>query len=138
MKHLALSVIAALLVAGFAGCNSNRAATTNDTPPTTESTPTGESQSSQVFTGEIMDSACAAMGSHHQMMKQEGAKDAKDCTLKCMAAGSKLVLYDAANKTTYELEDQTVAKSFAGQKVKVTGTYDSNTRTLHVQEIGPS
>ena len=138
MKQLALSVITALPVAGLAGCNSNRAATANNTPSATESTAAGETNSPQVFTGEIMDSACAAMGSHDQMMKQEGAKNAKDCTMKCVAAGSKLVLYDAANKTTYELDDQTVAKSFAGQKVKVTGTHDDKTRTLHVQEIGPS
>lgn len=90
------------------------------------------------FTGEIMDSACAAMGSHTQMMKQEGAKDAKDCTLKCVQAGSKFVLYNAARKASYQLDDQDKAKEFAGQKVKVTGTYDRASKTIHVQKIQPA
>jgi hypothetical protein len=92
----------------------------------------------RAFTGEIMDSACAAMGSHKQMMKQEGAKNARECTLKCVQMGSKLVLHNSARKTTYQLNDQDKAKDFAGQKVNVTGTYDRASKTIHVEKIGPA
>ncbi len=88
------------------------------------------------FTGEIMDSACAKQGSHEAMEKMENlGNDAKACTLKCVQMGSKFVLYDAAKKATYELDDQTKPKEFAGQKVKVTGTYDKPTKTIHVENI---
>ena len=91
----------------------------------------------KAFTGEIMDSQCASMGSHEGMMKAEGAKDAKDCTLKCVQMGGKFVLYDASNKTTYQLDDQAKAKQFAGQKVKVTGS-EQGTKTIHVESISPA
>ncbi len=45
-----------------------------------------------------MDSQCAQMGSHEQMMKQEGAKSAKECSDASVKAGGKYVLY-AATKT---------------------------------------
>ena len=92
-------------------------------------------QGNKEFTGEIMDSQCAAMGSHQAMMKAEGAKDAKDCTLKCVQSGGKFVLFDSSNKTAYQLDDQTKAKEFAGQKVKVTGSADAASKTIHVQNI---
>jgi hypothetical protein len=87
------------------------------------------------FSGEIMDGACAGMGSHDAMMKKEGAKTAKACSLKCVKAGSKLVLYDASKTMTYQLDDQTKAKKFAGQKVMVMGTYDDGNKTIHVASI---
>lgn len=93
----------------------------------------------RTFTGEIWDSDCAKMGSHEQMMKGEGAKDAKECTLNCVEKmGSKFVLYDKAKKATYELSDQDKAKEYAGQRVRVTGTYDSASKTIQVQTIKPA
>src|SRR5215471_645055 len=95
------------------------------------------SQGSKVrtFAGEIMDSQCAAMGSHEAMMKMEDAKSAKECTLVCVKQGGKFVLYDAGSKTTYQLDDQEKPKEFAGQKVKVSGTLDEKSKTIHVQSI---
>jgi hypothetical protein len=87
------------------------------------------------FTGDIMDSACAAMGAHDQMMKKEGIKSAKDCTLQCVKDGSKLVLYAPSNKTAYQLDDQGRSTEFAGEKVTIIGTYDGSTKTIHVQSI---
>jgi hypothetical protein len=89
------------------------------------------------FTGEIMDSQCAQMGSHAAMMKQEGAKNAKECSDACVKMGGKYVLYDAGTKTTYQLDDQGKAKEFSGQKVTVTGDYDKAGQTIHVSNIKP-
>jgi hypothetical protein len=38
-------------------------------------------------------------------------------------------------KTIYELDDQQKPARFAGQKVKVTGTYDKATQTIHVSDV---
>lgn len=87
------------------------------------------------LTGEIMDAPCAEMGSHEQMMKTENASNARKCTLACVKTQGDLVLYDAANKKVYKLDDQARAKTFAGQKVTVTGDYDDSLKIIHVQRI---
>jgi hypothetical protein len=94
------------------------------------------------FSGEIMDSQCAKMGSHETMLKKEGMENMKDdakakqmCTVNCVKMGGKYVLFDAASKTVFQLDDQTKPEQFAGQKVKVTGTLDKATKTIHVTDI---
>ena len=97
------------------------------------------------YVGEIMDSECANDGSHADMLKKEGMGDKhpndrmakKMCTAKCAKAGGKYVLYNAAAKKVYALDDQTKPEQFAGQKVKVTGTLDQATETIHVTNIAP-
>ena len=61
--------------------------------------------------------------------------DSKMCTLKCVEMGGKFVLYNAAKEAIYMLDDQEKPKEFAGQKVKVTGTYDKASKTTHVESI---
>lgn len=89
----------------------------------------------KTYTGEVMDSACAAMGSHEGMMKAHPGMTAKDCTLGCVKNGAKFVLYNATTKTVYQLDDQKKPEQFAGAKVKVTGTLDAATKTIHVTGI---
>lgn len=125
----------AILAVALAAYSSQKTATPSPSAGDQPGATSASSAAPQTFAGEIMDSACASMGSHEGMMKQEGAKDAKECTLKCVAGGSKFVLFDAASKTTYQLDDQAKPKDFAGQKVKVTGTLDSSTKTISVQTI---
>ena len=93
-------------------------------------------QNNQAFTGEIMDSACAKMGSHEGMMKSHpNMKTAKDCTLGCVKAGAKYVLYDSATKTVYQLDDQKQPERFAGEEVTVAGNLDASSKTIHVSDI---
>src|ERR1700692_1575013 len=80
------------------------------------------------YTGEIMDSHCAAMGDH-------GGKEAKTCTLGCVKGGASFVLYNSADKAIYQLDAQKKPVEFAGQKVKVTGTLDKATKTIHVIDV---
>lgn len=89
----------------------------------------------RAFTGEIMDSPCAAMGTHDRMMKGVDAKDAKECSRNCVRLRGKYVLYDAATKATYQIDDQKRADTLAGQKVTVKGTYDAATKSIHVASI---
>jgi hypothetical protein len=99
-------------------------------------------QKERTFTGEVMDSMCAKDGSHAAMEKAHGmpsdkAAD-KECTLACVKMGGQFVLYNPANKTVYQLSDQTKAEQFAGAKVKVTGTYDEASKTIHLTNIQPA
>lgn len=123
MKPSAVSAAVILLLAGtcVAATARRHAQQQNNTPMS--------------FTGDIMDSACAAVGSHEQMMKKEGSKTAKDCVLQCVKEGSKLVLYIPANKTAYQLDDQDKATQYAGERVTIIGTYDGETKTIHIQSI---
>ena len=85
-------------------------------------------QNATTYNGEIMDSYCAAMGNH-------GGKPSKECTLSCVKSGATFVLYNSADKSTYQLDDQKKPGQFAGQRVKVTGTLDKTTKTIHLTDI---
>jgi len=95
------------------------------------------------YTGEIMDSQCAKNASHGPMLKKEGMgdKDPNDamakkmCTMNCVKHGGKYVLFDAVKKSVYQLDDQTKPEQFAGANVKVSGTLDKATKTIHVMSI---
>ncbi len=96
-----------------------------------------------VYSGEIMDSECAKNASHAMMLKKEGMGDKnpedpmvkKMCTQNCVKMGGKYILFNPATKTVYQLDDQTKPVEFAGAKVKVTGTLDKATMTIHVTGI---
>ena len=85
--------------------------------------------------GEIMDSRCAIDGSHDKMMRQNGTKDAKECTLQCAKSGGAFVLIDPDSQTVYQLDDQQKPAKFAGQRVRVSGTYEQSSKTMHVESI---
>jgi hypothetical protein len=89
------------------------------------------------FTCEIMDNQCAQMGSHDNMMKSEGAKNAKECAIACVKSGGKYALYDPAAKRGYQLDNKKKARDYAGQKVTIKGTFDSTTDSIHVTNIQP-
>ena len=82
-----------------------------------------------------MDSMCAGMGGHEQMLQGGKVKDAKECTLECVKMGATFVLYNPATKTTYQLDDQKKPEPFAGEKVNVSGSLDAATHTIHVEKI---
>jgi hypothetical protein len=89
----------------------------------------------ETFSGEIMDSQCAKGGGHESMFKKEGTNDAKACTLACVKAGGKFVLFDDSTKKYHMLDNQTKPRAFAGQQVQVTGTLSKGTNTIHVTDI---
>lgn len=122
MKRSVLGLGAALLLAFTLAQAAPRVQNDQTTTPRT-------------FRGEIMDSACAQMGSHKQMEAKEGAKNSKDCTEACVKNGSTLVLYNPSTKMTYQLSDQDKAKMYAGDRVTVKGTYDASSKTITVDSI---
>jgi hypothetical protein len=90
------------------------------------------------FEGEIMDNDCAQMGSHTMTMTATSLSTPDLCTTYCLRfkkTPGKLVLYNAATKTIYQLDNQQEASFFKARKVKVIGTYDQATKTIHVTDI---
>jgi hypothetical protein len=55
---------------------------------------------------------------------------------KIVKSGDKFVL-TAADKTTYQLDDQQKAQDFLNKSVKVTGVLDASTGTIRVTAIEP-
>lgn len=95
----------------------------------------GDSQRNLNLVGEIMDSRCAIDGSHDKMMRENGTKNAKDCTLACAKSRGSFVLIDPETKTVYQLDDQQKPVRFAGQRVRISGTYDEPSKTMHIESI---
>ena len=94
-----------------------------------------DTQRSLNLVGEIMDRRCAIDGAHDKMMRQNRTKNAKDCTLQCAKTGGSFVLIDPEAKTVYQLDDQQKPAGFAGQRVRVSGTYDGPSKTMHIEYI---
>jgi hypothetical protein len=91
--------------------------------------------------GAIMDSQCAFnvhsdAHSHEWMTKRgvQGATDEESCTHHCVKdMGGSYVL--VVKKEVYKLDDQVKAEQFAGKKVKISGTLDEASRTLHIFDM---
>ncbi|HEY2113806.1 MAG TPA: hypothetical protein VGJ51_01865 [Candidatus Angelobacter sp.] len=94
--------------------------------------------STVVLHGAVMDSQCAFnvhsdAHSHEWMTKRgiQGATDEESCTRHCVKdMGGSYVL--VAKKDVYKLDDQVKAEQFSGKKVKVTGTVDATSHTVHI------
>lgn len=87
------------------------------------------------FSGEIMDKQCAQMDSHENMMKSEGAKNAKECTLACVKNGGSFALLDSQTKKVYPIEDGKKVRDYAGERVQITGSYDQDADVLQIKTI---
>lgn len=92
-------------------------------------------EKSNIYTGEIMDSRCAQLGSHAQMEKSNHTKSQHACSLACVEDGASFVLVEQDARAVHKLDDQKKAKNFAGLMVNVTGTLDEATSTIHVKRI---
>ena len=65
-------------------------------------------------------------------------EEVKTFTGKITQTKGKFVLQDTTNKVSYQLDDQDKAKQYDGQSVKVTGTLDTASNTIHVSSIEPA
>jgi hypothetical protein len=108
--------------------------------PAQNNGPTNQAKATagSTFEGEIMDNDCSEMGSHAMTMTSTALATPDLCTTYCLRfknTPGKLVLYNAAAKTIYQLDNQQEASFFKARKVKVTGTYAQATKTIHVMDI---
>ena len=86
---------------------------------------------SKVFTGVITDTMCGAKP-HSSMMKD---KTDAECTRICAHGSSQYALYDGT--MVIKLSDQKTSEKFAGQRVRVTGTYNEKSKVLKVVAMEP-
>lgn len=93
-----------------------------------------------VFRGVIADSQCAlnvhSLSKSHKEMLQDKSIGAtpSDCVWYCVKErGGRFVLQD--KEKVYRLDDQTMGRQFAAQRVEVHGTLDAQTNTIHVRRI---
>ncbi len=68
-------------------------------------------------------------------MQQQSKQKTKIFSGTIIKNGDNFVLSDAANKLSYLLDDAEKASQFEGKKVKVTGTVDVASNTIHVETI---
>jgi hypothetical protein len=79
------------------------------------------------WTGWITDAHCGAKGA---------SAEHKECSLKCVAKGEKLVFYNSADKKLYSIDKQDLAKDNLGQEVTVTG--EATGTDIKVESIAPA
>ncbi len=96
----------------------------------------------KTFRGEISDSQCAMnvhslTHSHQEMLKSKGMGGTSAmCATHCAKQmGGEFVL--AAGKEIYRLDNQAEAEKFAGRRVKISGTLDAKTKTIHMVKAEP-
>lgn len=96
----------------------------------------------KTFRGEISDSQCALnvhslTRSHEEMLKSKSmGGTSRSCSQYCIEhLGGELVL--ASGATVFRLDNQGAAREYAGRKVKVVGTLDPKTKTVHMVSIVP-
>ncbi|HWZ55093.1 MAG TPA: DUF5818 domain-containing protein [Verrucomicrobiae bacterium] len=68
-------------------------------------------------------------------MQEQSQAQAKTFTGTVTKHGDNFVLSDPGNRTSYMLDDARKASQFEGKKVKVTGTVDTASNTIHVESI---
>lgn len=69
------------------------------------------------------------------LTQQEAPQQTKIFSGTIIKNGDTFVLSDAANKLSFKLDDTEKASHYEGKKVKVTGTMDVASNTIHVETI---
>lgn len=99
-------------------------------------------EANAVFRGEITDSQCgfnihSLTKSHEEMLKSKSGAaghNSETCAIYCITRlGGKFVLANRSH--VYHLDNQDTPGRFVGKKVKLTGTLDGKTDTIHVTNI---
>jgi hypothetical protein len=97
-------------------------------------------EKTRIFHGEIADTQCALnvhslTRSHSEMLKSKSmGGTAGACAIYCVRyLGGDFVLW--SKDDVYRLDNQDKVRLHAGLKVKITGTLESKSKTIHVVQI---
>jgi hypothetical protein len=89
-----------------------------------------------LFTGTVSDSECGL--DHARMKAQHRLPNDLVCTRECCEKYKQdYVLADHAGGDVYQLDDQKGARRWANRVVRVLGTLDAESGTIHVVRIEP-
>jgi hypothetical protein len=96
----------------------------------------GSAAQTKMYKGEITDEHLNCVQT--PVKATEGITDKASCALywaHFVQPYSKFVLYDAATKTIYQLDDQNLVLPYVAARVEVTGTLNTATKTIKVTGI---
>jgi cytoskeletal protein RodZ len=139
-KHLSivlsLALAAVLLPAAFAQQDQSSQSTSTSTSQQDQTSPSSQSPATAPSAQSPTQPSTSApdTSSSSSMSTSAGASSFAGTVVK---SGHKYVLKTAAGDT-YQIDDQTKAKQFDGQQVKVNGSLDKSTSMLHVTDIAPA
>jgi hypothetical protein len=73
-----------------------------------------------------------------QQSKANSPQSAKMFQGKIARADEQLVFWDPSSQTAYQVDDQSKVAPYEGKNVKIVGTVDTKTNTLHVVDVAPT
>ncbi len=89
-----------------------------------------------LFTGTVSDSECGL--DHARMKAQHHLPNDLACTRECCEKYKQdYVLADHASGDVYQLDEQKTARRYANRVVRILGTLDEDSGTIHVVKIEP-
>jgi hypothetical protein len=95
-----------------------------------------DSPPARLFVGIVSDSECGL--DHARMKKQHHLPNDLACTRECCDKYKQdYVLADHTSGDVYQLDDQKTARRFANRVVRVLGTLEAESGTIHVLRIEP-
>jgi hypothetical protein len=90
----------------------------------------------QVFSGMISDSECGL--DHSIMRRRHHLGSDRACTRACVERfGQEYVLADHVSGEVYQLDDQKAVRPYPARLVRILGTLDPASGTIHVRRIEP-
>jgi hypothetical protein len=88
----------------------------------------------RLFSGVVSDSECGL--DHSRMKAQHHLPNDLACTKDCCEKYKQdYVLADHASEEVYQIDDQKMARRFANRLVRILGTLDPESGTIHVLKI---
>jgi hypothetical protein len=88
-------------------------------------------QKTEILRGWISDEQCARLNADDGKY----ISSSKECILKCMGQGKRLVFVDPAGKPVLLITNPAAVKSNVSDYVEITGAIDSKTGTLQVNSV---
>ncbi len=146
-----LAALAAFLSVGMALSAQDSTTQTPSTPPSTQAPdsqqpmPNTDAQppaSTETQSGSQAQQPPAQQNSPSGQMPEQRSDAPADATTAggtqsftgtIVKSGDKYVFQDAASGNTYDIDHQDEVQKFEGKKVKVHGTLDSSSKTIHLQ-----
>ena len=141
-----LGTLAALLLTAGVSLNAQQSAPSSDQPatsPTQPTDPTAQQPSTQPQSEPTQTPDQSQQTPNSQAPSGQQAPDsqeqsgtsteAQSFTGTIVKSGDKYMFQDAASGNTYDIDHQDEVKQYEGKKVKVHGTLDPSTKTIHIQ-----
>jgi len=123
-----LGTLAVLLTLGVS-LNAQQSAPSSDQPAASQTQTQTPDQSQQTPNSQ----APSGQQAPDSQAQSGTSSEAQTFTGTIVKSGDKYMFQDAASGNTYDIDHQDQVKEYEGKKVKVHGTLDQSTKTIHMQ-----